>query len=232
MVGNWYWLRECPQSEYEVRLSCIVYRVAARCADYAPRLSPPPAVARGRSGVARRPLAQSTHLPASVLPRLQPDRIRVGAAETVRSPLRTSRGQRAPPRCQAREASRYQDPLSEVVRSLRLPWSTQVISGVKPPSMLTSCGTWSGRTSLWSVSDASTRALIAAVTRAVALSLPAIRRAPSRYAVGRDSVGGRREAKFRAIAAAGAFIAYHGMPRPGYAGHSCTLRAQRRRQRA
>src|SRR5215510_10018817 len=92
----------------------------------------------------------------------------------------------------------------------------------KPPSMLTSCSTWSGRTSLWSVSDASTRALIAAVTRAVALSLAAIRRAPSRYAVGRDSVGGRGEAKFRAIAAAGAFTAYHGMPRPGYAGHSCT----------
>lgn len=85
----------------------------------------------GRAGLpcARR----SRDLSAAVLAGLQPDRIRLGAPEAVRPSHRASPPRRPAPRRSAGAPSCHPVALSQLVRSLRLSGSTQLIPGVRRP---------------------------------------------------------------------------------------------------
>lgn len=93
----------------------------------------------GQSARASRP-ARRPHMPrargscpvsAAVFARSQSDRGRLGIAETTRPQVRAADCRQPPPSRPPRSVSDYATPLSPMVRSRRLPGSTQVICGVR-----------------------------------------------------------------------------------------------------
>ena len=112
-------------------------RMAARKAAPAPRgrrrdrHGQPASTSRPES---RRVLQGTRHprrVPASVFPRLQSHRARLGPPETICPPPRPASPNRTPTYRSTRSLPRHRKARMQLVRSRRIPGSTQVISGVK-----------------------------------------------------------------------------------------------------